>query len=301
MTEQDPNVTFPHSRARVLWFLECWGLKRIDAWGVSYITGALVLVAHHNLTVQTFFLLLAITANYWLGYWLNDYFDAPYDLGDERKARSNIFIQLPAVRGLVRWMVGAVLGLSVWVFFSFGMRGGFLLLVSYLIMWAYSAPPLRLKNKPGLDLLTHALFVQSWPYAICMWLTGSGWTQLDYSLLGVSFLASLNGQLNQQIRDFELDTLTDSNFATRMGLETTMLMLKISNFSMVSLFVFGVASGWIPWLFVPLGLLGLPKVLYGMFHHLDRPVRAFPRSFMYIVMLLALAYMQGLIILDGII
>jgi chlorophyll synthase len=288
-------------RTRAIWTLESWGLKRIDAWGVSYIAGGLVLVAHHSLTVQTFLLLLVITVNYWLGYWLNDYFDAPYDLGDEHKARQNLFIQNPAVRRVVWGIVGAVLGLSALIFLTFGWRGVFVLVLSYLIMWAYSAPPLRLKNKPGLDLLTHAFFVQSWPYVICMWLTGSTWTYMDFALVGVCFLASLNGQLNQQIRDFEVDTRTDSNFATRVGLQKTMIILKVSNLAMVLLFTFGVISRWIPWPFIPFGLLGLPKVFYGMLHHLDNANRTFPRIFIYIIMLLALLYMQGLIVLDGII
>lgn len=299
MVQQTANEKFIGNRA--LWYLESWGLKRIDAWGVSYIAGALVLVAHHNLTVQNLLLLAAITVNYWLGYWLNDYFDAPYDLGDEQKARQNLFIQKPAVRRVVWMIVSAVLGLSALIFISYGWRGFSVLLLSYLIMWAYSAPPFRLKNKPGLDLLTHAFFVQSWPYMVCMWLTRSSWTYMDLALLGVCFLASLNGQLNQQIRDFEVDTRTDSNFATRVGLKRTMLMLKVSNLAMVSLFAFGVVFGWIPWTFIPFGLLGLPKILFGMLHHSGRTNRTFPRVFMYITMLLALLYMQGLIVLDGII
>jgi 4-hydroxybenzoate polyprenyltransferase len=157
-------------------------------------------------------------------------------------------------------------------------------------MWAYSAPPLRLKSRPGFDLLSHALFVQTWPYLICIWLTGSVWTRLDSILIGICFLTSLSGQLNQQVRDFDVDTRTDTNFATRVGLATTTIVLRISNIAMIMFCIAVVVGGHIPWLFVPLGLMGLPKVAYQLLQRFNSPMRIFPRSLLYATNVLALFY-----------
>jgi chlorophyll synthase len=284
--------------SRAFWYLECWGLKRIDAWGVTFLVCALVLVIHHSLTAQTFLLLVAITANYWLGYWLNDYFDAAHDSTDEFKASQNLFVQRPGARKLVLAVTVLTFGLSAVEFLSFGWRGLIILLMNFLVMWMYSAPPLRLKSRPGLDLLTHALFVQTWPYLICLWLTRSSATQVDGILLGIFFLTSLNGQLNQQIRDFEVDTRTDTNFATRVGRAKTVFILKVSTLSVVLLSLLAVGSGMIPWLFVPFGLLALPKAAYQLSHRGNISSHRFPRHLVYIAMLLALLYMGLLMLLE---
>jgi len=63
---QNQIKSAPAVVSRVFWHLECWGLKRIDAWGVTFLVCALALVVHHVITVQTLLLLVAITANYWL-------------------------------------------------------------------------------------------------------------------------------------------------------------------------------------------------------------------------------------------
>lgn len=298
ITGKNQAVTLSSLSARLFWYLECWGLKRIDAWGVTYVITASVLVIHDALRLQTWLLVTAVTANYWLGYWLNDYFDAGHDSQDEHKARQNLFVQQPGARRLVLIVAGAVFGISALVFLSFGWRGMLVLLMNFLVMWAYSAPPLRLKSRPGLDLLTHALFVQTWPYFICMWLTGSIWTPFDGILLGILFLSSLSGQLNQQVRDFEVDSRTDTNFATRVGLAKTMLLLKVCASAALVLGALALINGSVPWHFLPLGLLALPKTAHQIRHRLHRTDRTFPRRLLYISMSLALLYTSMLMLLE---
>jgi 4-hydroxybenzoate polyprenyltransferase len=172
--------------------------------------------------------------------------------------------------------------------------------VSVFVMWTYSAPPVRLKSRPGLDLLTHALFVQTWPYLICLWLTGATWTHLDGILLSICFLTSLGGQLNQQVRDFAVDTLTDTNFATRVGLANAILVLRSVTLAMVILCLLAVSAGSIPWLFIPLGLLGLPKIVQQMLQRLNDPSPILPRRFVYVTMMLALIYTGLLMVLEGV-
>ena len=289
----------PFARARLFWYLECWGLKRIDAWGAGYIVCAVALLMHHMLSLRTFLLMLVITSSYWLGYWLNDYFDAPYDLFDEKKARLNLFLRRPLSPAWIMCIAGLTFAVSAIPFLSFGWRGLSVLLISYAIMWAYSAHPIRLKSRPGFDVLTHALFIQSWPYAICIWLTGSSWTAMDSLLIAICFLASLNGQLRQQIRDFEVDSLTDRNFATRLGTGWTLLILRVLTVGMIVLSILALVSGNVPWLLLPLGLLGIPKVIYLLSRGLHRSTPGFSRRSTYVLMILALLYTNFLIVLEG--
>ena len=299
MTNQ--SISFTSTGTRVFWYLECWGLKRIDAWGVSFIISALALVVHRAVSFQTGLLLLAITLNYWLGYWLNDYFDAPHDSEDDAKARQNLFVQHPAMRRYVGAISTLVFGFSSIVFISFGWQGVIVLLVNFSVMWAYSAPPLRLKSRPGLDLLSHALFVQSWPYTICIWLAHANVTSLDGILLGICFLTSLSGQLNQQIRDFEVDSRTDTNFATRVGMAKTILTLKVSTMTAVLLFFAALLSGKLPWMLVPLCLLAVPKIFHFIMHRLDDSRRIFSRRLVYASMFLALSYTVVLMVVGWVV
>lgn len=284
---------------RLFWVLEYWGLRRIDAWGSGYIVGTLVLVTHNALTIKTGLLVATIAANYWLGFWLNDYFDAPHDRNDESKARLNLFVQQPSAHKLVGFVTGFIIAISAALFFSFGPRGIFTLLVSLLVMWAYSAPPWRLKSRPGWDLLIHALFVLTWPYAVCLWLSGAAWTKLDTILIAGCFLVSLNSQLNQQIRDFAVDSRTDTNFTTRFGLARSILFLKASTLSVIVLFLLAVIMGNIPWLLIPFGLGLLPSFAHYLQHTFDNSNRILPRRIVYVFMILALIYTNFLIVLKG--
>ncbi len=299
MTSENRVVIGTSIRVRLLWYLECWGFKRIDSWGASYIVSLLALISHHAVSLQTGFLMAAITINYWLGYLLNDYFDVPYDRMDEYKARRNIFVQSETAREQIWYVVAVVLTLSAAPFISFGWRGATVLLIGLPMMWAYSAPPFRFKSKPGWDLITHALFVETWPYLICLWLIRAQWTQLDTILISVCFLTSLNSQLNQQIRDFAVDSRTDTNFTTHTGLVKTILILKISTVSVVMVGIFAVLSGRVPWLFIPLGLAGVPISVHQLSHTLNNSGRIFPRRLVYIIMPLLLIYTGILIALES--
>lgn len=294
------QITQPLSfGTRLFWVLEYWALRRIDAWGSGYIVGTLVLVTHNALTFKTGLLVATIAANYWLGFWLNDYFDAPYDRSDERKARLNLFVQQPSANRLVGIVTGFIVASSAAVFVSFGTRGIFTLLVSLFVMWAYSAPPWRLKSRPGWDLLIHALFVLTWPYAICLWLSGAAWTKLDSILIAGCFLVSLNSQLNQQIRDFEVDSRTDTNFTTRFGLARSILFLKASTAAVILLFLLAIVRGNIPWLLLPFGLGLLPSFAHYLQHSFHNSTRMFPRRIVYVFMILALLYTGALMVFAG--
>jgi 4-hydroxybenzoate polyprenyltransferase len=138
-------------------------------------------------------------------------------------------------------------------------------------MWGYSAPPLRLKSRPGLDLLTHGIFMYTFPYWMCLILIGVAWTALDYQILALAFLSSVTAQLEQQVRDFELDARTDTNFTTTFGLSTTVTLLKIGTLAVIFIFVLGAITRVLPVFLLPLGLIFIPEVAHRFLRRAEAP------------------------------
>ena len=143
---------------------------------------------------------------------------------------------------------------------SFGARGFQVFPGCIIAMLAYSAPPLRLKSRPGLDLLSHAFFIQSLPYLICVYLIGGVWGRIDWALLAVNFLASLSGQLAQQVRDFDVDSRTDTNFATLVGLRVTGCCLQGATGLLGVIVIATFSAGILPLSLAPLALTFAPAM-----------------------------------------
>lgn len=233
-------------------------LNRIDAWGVTLMVCMIAFYLHDAVRLQTVVLSLAMAGMYWLGYAVNDYFDAPFDSHDKSKVRHNVFVNHPVSSRNAKAGFLVIGFLFLLAFTQFGLRGMVIFGVSVFVLWAYSAPPFRLKSKPGLDLLTHALFVQTFSYLSCLILIKAEWTQLDLVLLGVNFLASLSGQLAQQLRDFEVDSSTDTNFATTVGRGLTLTCLRVVTAAVVILVVVTLISGIMPLYMAPFAVAFIP-------------------------------------------
>jgi chlorophyll synthase len=239
--------------------LQALFINHLDAILLTFVIGALCLVLHEALNGQTLFLLIGMALVAWLAFAYNDLCDAPYDAQDPKKRRRNFFTRQGSLR---YWYIAAPIALSVALlsFLQFGERGLVLIGVALIALWAYSAPPLRLKSRPFFDLITHALFVQTFPYFICLFLIGVTWQPIDYLLLSLFFLSSLSAQLEQQARDYKIDRRTDRNFTTQAGLRTTIRLLRLSTALVVVLGASGALLGIIPPILYPLGLVALPLI-----------------------------------------
>jgi hypothetical protein len=107
--------------------------------------------------------------------------------------------------------------------------------------------------------------VQTFPYLICLVLIDAVWTYRDYTLIAINFLASLSGQLAQQVRDFAIDSRTDSNFTTTVGYERSLVCLRTITAAVVILTGVSVFNGIIPPLFAPLVIAPLPIMTHRLF------------------------------------
>ena len=237
--------------------------NHMDAWGVALIIAILALIVHDALNLHNASILLAIASAYWLGFAYNDYRDAPHDALDEDKGRNNFFVVCHIPR---KWVIlslstlGFVLALGAFALFD--LRGLLVSAVSLPIIWAYSGRPIRLKSRPGLDLLTHTLFVETYPYAVTLLLLGAAWTRLDVALVVIFFFGSLSAQLEQQVADYEIDARTEPNFTTRLGPGRTMHLLRITTILLAVAGFWFFFEGTIPLYMVPFGLITAPMLAH---------------------------------------
>ncbi|MCK4331967.1 MAG: UbiA prenyltransferase family protein [Thermoplasmatales archaeon] len=150
----------------------------------------------------------------------NDYFDRHIDALDEKKRLRN-----PICTGRVTtkevWallIATAIISLVVSLFFSFFafLFTAFALFVFYF----YTAEPLRFKNKVGVDVLSHGIFINTFPYFFCLvalWDFSSG----AVFLLAVLMMRSAIAQLLQEIRDYEVDKKVERNTVVALGQKRT--------------------------------------------------------------------------------
>jgi 4-hydroxybenzoate polyprenyltransferase len=272
--------------------LGAWLVYRSDAWGVTFVIAASCLLLHAQLNAGALVLAAAISAMYWLGYAVNDYFDAPTDALDERKGRRNLFVAHPALRErLFPAFASLTLVAIVGVFASRGWLGVAVFFTCGVVMWAYSSPPLRLKHVPGLDLVLHAVFAYTYPYVLCVVLTDARWTTLDGFAAVILFLFSLGGQLEQQLRDHDLDVCAGGNFTTAMGIGASTALLRVVTIVAVAVSAMAVRRAGVPIAIAPYALLMLPTVAFrlGLWRVAVRPVRLIAYQVMF-----ALAYTGAL-------
>jgi len=150
----------------------------------------------------------------------NDYFDRHMDSLDKKKRLRN-----PICNGRVTakevWallIATAIISLVVSLFFSVFtfLFTAFALFVFYF----YTAEPLRFKNKVGVDVLSHGIFINTFPYFFCLvalWDFSSG----SVFLLAVLMMRSAIAQLLQEIRDYEVDKKVERNTVVALGQRKT--------------------------------------------------------------------------------
>lgn len=271
-------------------------LNHIDAWVVTLVVAAIALAVHDAFSLRTLYLALALAAGYWLAFALNDFYDAPYDALEPDKARRNFFVRAAWSARQMGLLVGGVGVLLLPAFAQFGWRGVGLAGLGLGVMWLYSAPPLRLKSRPGLDLLTHSLFVESFPYICCLILIEATWTRLDGIILGCTLLGSLSAQLEQQVRDYEVDRRTERNFTTRWGRNLSQWLVRCTTLLLIGWAGVWLSLGAIPRFLWLVGLIPLPALAHRL---VRRPHVSRSQQLVYLSAAMGLLYAGALLVYAG--
>lgn len=243
----------------------------MDAWGLTFVIISLFLLVHEAISLRNLALMLAITAMYWLGFAVNDYYDVPYDAVDSGKSKRNAFILDARLRRYFRLIALVVSAFAFAAFAQFGWRGVAVFGFSVLILWGYSAPPLRLKSRPFFDLITHMLFVETYPYLLCLVLIAPQLTLTDAFVLAFFGLASTGAQLEQQIRDYGVDRQFEQTFTTRFGIGLSSRILKITSAGLFVTGIVGLITQILPLWMLPYLAAGTPSVLHRFFRPIDAP------------------------------
>lgn len=262
-----------------------------DAWITTFVIASVFQLIHMEEQSIDWLLVLGLPMIYWLGFALNDYYDTDYDADDPNKAQGNYFLQSGKSKQFL-WIAAILIALVTGVgLLRYGWTTLWIIIPSASVMFAYSAPPLRLKSRPGFDLLTHALFVQTYPYGVSLILSGLSAQPVDYAVLTILFCSSLTAQLEQQSRDYNVDLANDYNFTILVGKHAGLFALKLITVILISLTIFLVLIGLLPLFTLPLFLCSAPAIL----HRLYRPEHT-PRSEWLIRRLMGLAFVYVLIL-----
>lgn len=171
------------------------------------------------------------------GFAVNNRFDVKEDKNQTDRVRVGLFFSmLPGIFGLV---LSTVFGWRVFLFCLIGLLAAFF----------YSAPPLRFKERPVWDLLSHGFFAGVFWFILPLLIFKVEWTPFHYFLSFSLFYLSLTLELRNHLEDFELDR--------GAGLKTSVCVFG-KDFSDVFL---KILTFLFPLTIFPIFLLDFPKYL----------------------------------------
>lgn len=153
------------------------------------------------------------------GFVVNDFFDAAYDAREPQKRARNVFCGAASrLLGTVVLYVSLGAGLVLGALVSPAIL--VLVVLSDVLAFAYSAPPIRLRDRRYLDLLFVFLWKGIIVFAGYYHVYGLMWPRDPFvvSSLVVLLVPSLISQIDNQLRDFSVDRATRTpNTVQRAG------------------------------------------------------------------------------------
>jgi len=203
---------------------------------------------------------------------VNDFYDASHDSKDPEKRVRNLFCS-PDTRQLGRAALYTSLGLSL--FFG-GLVSPIILLIIVLfniLALFYSAPPIKLRDRPYWDWIFVFLWKGLIIYAGYVYFFGTNLFNGDiflYGTLMIIMVLSLISQLDNQIRDFVVDKTTNTDHSVqRLGYKSASILRRIL---IVFVFVFSCIFCYFLGLYITMMLILLNASLYyfvkpGKFRH----------------------------------
>lgn len=222
-------------------------MLRIKDWILTFFwvpfVGA-VLVSSNLRTVLIVAIISFCTLAY--AFIINNYFDTEIDKKHKNKVISN---KNPLAQGLVSqkgtlsiMMILLIFSLILAVIISFY---GFLLVLSSLFASTlYSIKHIRLKEKPGADIITHGLMFGFLPFLVGVILAG-GIIDFRFLVIGLLFfLLNCNALLSHQIVDYDEDWGNTKSTVIKIGRKRSFIALILSQ--LVFLLGFAIMGRYFP-------------------------------------------------------
>lgn len=145
------------------------------------------------------------------GFSVNNFFDVKEDR--EKGELKNFLIQNK--KNFLLSISPGILGLALSVYF--GIKVFLFVLVSALIGFFYSAPPLRMKSRPFLDLISHGLFAGALIFIFPFLVFDQKLTLFHYLIALSLFYLSVMLEMRNHLEDYQSDF--------QAGLKTTVCFL----------------------------------------------------------------------------
>ena len=159
-----------------------------------------------------------------IGYALNDLYDYKDDIINKKQ---NIFFYFNTFQSILLVTAFAILSIFPWFILPFNRYSFILLTIEFLLFLLYALPPIRLKERGFIGVLTDALYAQVVPCLLAVYtysMLVNGVTLHLFILIPFLLWLALSGCrniLNHQIEDYANDKNTNTNtFATLYEIPT---------------------------------------------------------------------------------
>lgn len=158
---------------------------------------------------------------------INNYFDVEIDKKHKEKIKLNIN---PLAQGIISkkgalMLSGILLFVSLVLALYMDSIGFIFVLLSIFASTLYSAKYIRLKEKPGLDIITSGLMFGFFPFLAGVTLAGGG-LNFPIILVGILFMIlSSTGLLAHQTIDYKQDLGNTKTFAIKIGWKMSCICL----------------------------------------------------------------------------
>lgn len=153
------------------------------------------------------------------GFSINDCFDTEEDKYDKNKNKLIVGKEISFRNSLFFSISLALLGVTLSAFL--GIKVFLFCLILFSIIFFYSAPPLRFKSKPFLDLISHGLFFGALIFFLPLFVFKIQLSLFHYLLAFSFFYFSIILELRNHLDDYGADK--------KAGLKTTVCLLGCKN------------------------------------------------------------------------
>ncbi len=146
----------------------------------------------------------------------NNYFDRHVDSLDEQKSQRNPVCTEKVTSKEVWILLFSTAMISLIVSWFFNPLTFLFTAFTLFVFFFYTAEPLRFKNKIGLDILSHGVLINTFPYFFCL-IALRNFSSGAIFLLAVFMMRSIMAQMLQEIRDYEVDKKVETNSVVALG------------------------------------------------------------------------------------